>query len=1278
MKHLTVFLLVFLETLHIAAQNTNHEYGVLEEYKGRERRTAISGVDVSAKGSNPTVTDNNGLFTLEFGKETTTVDDFDFDKEGYVIFNKDAVNQWRIANNIRNRFHVVVCRQRDLRDKINEYYNIFDTEYKEVIEKKKKEIEKLKYIGREKDEQLRLLDEEYKRLQREAREKAERYARIDENALQEVEYKALCLFRENKSSEALKLLDEYQLKEKVEKKKEAFIEARNKALEQKEDLARFIPTYSLYIDGLKLGGQRNEDSLIVMLNSIVDIYHQLSDTIYNQSLALCLYDLGCIHEPIVDNYLSSLLDGGKIHKMEARHQDIQKAQAFFLEASALGYAPAQYKLGKLYETGIYDLHLSKKYYTLAAKQGYRPAIDRLDDFVDFGQRDAAGNMIYYHIKETDGKKGKVKVTYRDISYATYKGFQDQLNDYNSFGDVIIPSNVSHNGIKYDIVEIGRNAFRLSGVKRLVIPEGVDTLNYYALRSTHDLEEIYLPKSLKYIDRECIAWHTGLKRIEINPKNKSFYKDDKGNLYSENEHTIVLALDNPNVSWSEEEKTHFVWTEKDPYPVSITHDDIFAEHHLKMAQFPSVNIPVDVDTIPEECFNNSRLKTLTIPSNVKEIMDEAFSYCGSLHDLLLPKSLVGLRTWSFQNCDLLSEVYSLSPIPHHIDINTFEEGPVIRYLHVPKGTKELYQNAQGWNSFDHIIDDISEEHPLYDAIVNRANGKYREAINSIDDQLKKPNVLPVIKAQGEIQKAMLYYQIGEEDNVYTSAMNAIIPIDMLSSVEDDDKLDRLLNYNLIAISIGVENDSLSSLLLPQLSEIYNIALDRDRFAITEFSDKIISELNRRFKYDSKQVGKNVFNDVKANNLLCMLCLKSDSINKKDSFCKDQLTDFAETAVNLLKTSCTITQDYISNVRKNINAGAVLEKEKIQDMFEAFLSCYSTYVELYAKVNDEDLAMEMDSVEVILFKTMSNISYISQFSEVDSPFSDELSKYVYDWCVENLSKAGAETILKDICSFSGFDMPTSYSEIPLLIQSLEENIIPESVDLELTENYVKTAQYAYEEGLYVDAISYFCKAAHVSGFALRRIGLMCYYGQGIGKNCDYALKLLEFAAQKDDLNWSKWIQGVIYKELGDSQKAFESFSKSSVPLAKMNLAQMYKTGEYVTCNMDKAIELYMEVLNSDDERMQEKAEKAIQYMAEKLNHMAYEEVHAYNNEQALVYISKAHSLLPESADIMDSYGEIYYIMGQKEKAIAFLKKAIELQPDVIERSSLYNRLRLDKLI
>lgn len=1275
MKRIAFCLLLSLMfDINVLGQTNNSEYGILEEYQGREDRTSVGGVDVSAEGSNPATTDNKGLFVLEFEKGITVVNDFDFDKEGYVIFNRDAVKQWNIANNINKRFHVVICKQRDLRNRINEYYGIFDNENKKEIEKKKKEISELKITIREKEERYLQLDEEYKRLQREAKIQAEKYARIDENALNEVAYKALCLFRDNKSIEALKVFDDYGLWEKAKKKRNAYSEAKRMEKEQAEDLKSLIPQLTFYIDMLKLGGQRNEDSLIVKLNDLIDIYHEIADTTYNQQLALCLYDLGVIHEPLIISFLSSALDGGSVDKVEARHQDVQKAVDCFQESSLLGYAPSQYHLGKMYENteiGMYDLFLAKKYYSLAAEQGYTLALSRLNDFIDFGQRDEYGNMIYYHVKQKNGKKGCVKVTYKDISYATYKGFGDQLNGYNQFEDVSIPSQVLHDGITYSVTEIGRDAFRLSGVKKLVIPEGVDTISYFSLRSTHDLAEIVLPKSIKYIDKECVAWHTGLKSISIDSKNKYYYVGKNGHLYSSKDNSIVLALDTLEC-WSE--GSSFQWSKGDKYPVSVTKQDMTKRKGLQMTSFPSVNIPLDVDTIPVECFDNSKLRTLTIPCSVKEILEEAFSCSNYLHDVVLPSSLKGLRTSSFKSCDMLSDVYCLSSIPPLADINTFEEGPAIRYLHVPKGKQDDYSKAQGWNVFNHIIDDIGPSTALYTVLSLRSEGKYVEAIRYIDEHVNNPSITHLEKAQLKIQRIMLSYQIGKEDEIYKSASKAIINKDILSQAEDPKLLDQLLSCNMVAVSVLSENDTLSSMGLSNLADVYEIAIKNKRLEVIETANKISHEFLRR-KNNNESICRNVFDDIVSNCKICMMSLIADSLNLKEKFVKDHLTDFKKTAISLLG----ISSDNVTNDLQVLRADADnIDEIVLQKYFEVIGVCAYVFDRIDKTNMEKDLKTEIDSIEVSLYSSMNQIAYLLKKGKYEPTLSENIVNGIYSWCITNFSKPQAEYILKDLCTYANRLLPASFTEIPSLIVNLKNNIIPDSIEKGKTDFYIEYAQTLSKSDDNVNAILYLCKAAYNSSFALRLLGLMCYWGEGIPQNDEYALHLLDFAIKKGDVDVSSYFLGSIYDKRGDSKSAFEAYSMSDYLLSKLRLIEMYKTGEYVNPDIDKAIEICQGILAAEDEEGQERAKKALQAIAYKLNHMAYEEAFANNLVQAMATINKAINLLPDDGNLLDSKGEMLLWMGDKNQAVELCRKAIHLDPKIIERSSLYKKLKEQGLI
>ena len=128
MKKTFIALIVLFSFTAQLFANFNEEKCILEEYNGREAHTPLAGVDVKVKGSNWTTTDVHGNFTLSFRYIPEKITDFQFVKDGYVIFNKDAVNQWRPSKDGSSKFKIVLCKQKELRERIEQYWGIIITQ----------------------------------------------------------------------------------------------------------------------------------------------------------------------------------------------------------------------------------------------------------------------------------------------------------------------------------------------------------------------------------------------------------------------------------------------------------------------------------------------------------------------------------------------------------------------------------------------------------------------------------------------------------------------------------------------------------------------------------------------------------------------------------------------------------------------------------------------------------------------------------------------------------------------------------------------------------------------------------------------------------------------------------------------------------------------------------------------------------------------------------------------------------------------------------------------
>ena len=173
-----------------------------------------------------------------------------------------------------------------------------------------------------------------------------------------------------------------------------------------------------------------------------------------------------------------------------------------------------------------------------------------------------------------------------------------------------------------------------------------------------------------------------------------------------------------------------------YTVTAIENDAFSSS-MSAAPLPlkKVVIPSTVTTIGAAAFNLSHdIKSVTLGENVQTIGAWAFSGCSSLESIVLPDNLKsidegafidcsGLKTLTignkverigsavFMGCSKLEDIYCrlISPMATATDDMIFDRVPVATCtLHVPIGTKALYQECEIWSQFENIVEDIEPD------------------------------------------------------------------------------------------------------------------------------------------------------------------------------------------------------------------------------------------------------------------------------------------------------------------------------------------------------------------------------------------------------------------------------------------------------------------------------------------------------------------------------------------------------------------------------------------
>jgi len=124
---------------------------------------------------------------------------------------------------------------------------------------------------------------------------------------------------------------------------------------------------------------------------------------------------------------------------------------------------------------------------------------------------------------------------------------------------------------------------------------------------------------------------------------------------------------------------------------------------------TLNIGSEVQNIPNGAFWQCSGLTgeLIIPNSVVSIEDCAFAECSGLTSVIIPNSVAFIGEDAFYLCTALTDVTVDWASPLSVPDNTFEDVDTsAATLHVPAGTKALYEAADVWKDFGTISESIT--------------------------------------------------------------------------------------------------------------------------------------------------------------------------------------------------------------------------------------------------------------------------------------------------------------------------------------------------------------------------------------------------------------------------------------------------------------------------------------------------------------------------------------------------------------------------------------------
>ena len=155
------------------------------------------------------------------------------------------------------------------------------------------------------------------------------------------------------------------------------------------------------------------------------------------------------------------------------------------------------------------------------------------------------------------------------------------------------------------------------LSRIALPPELESIHSFALGNMPRLEELNLPRSLKYIDDYALSGSKSIDRLTVDPANGN-YRAEGGALLSKNGSTFIMQI-------------------------------------VKLTE-PDLTLPAGVRTVGSRAFiAHSEIRSVTLPSSVTKIEDEAFFGCKNLEWIHLGRNIQSVSPTALKGCQRLKEI-----------------------------------------------------------------------------------------------------------------------------------------------------------------------------------------------------------------------------------------------------------------------------------------------------------------------------------------------------------------------------------------------------------------------------------------------------------------------------------------------------------------------------------------------------------------------------------------------------------------------------------------------
>ena len=256
-----------------------------------------------------------------------------------------------------------------------------------------------------------------------------------------------------------------------------------------------------------------------------------------------------------------------------------------------------------------------------------------------------------------------------------------------------------------ITAIGNGAFAETGLKNIVIPEGVTSIELQAFENCQDLESVTLPQSLKELGYHVFA-NSGLTSLVI-PEGITYLPQGTFN-GCKNLETVTLPTTLETIEYNAFSNSGLTSIF---IPKGVT--NISSTSFNYCGKLSTISVSDENTTYDSRNNCNAIIQTATnqilrgtsntiIPNTATSIGDNAFNDINSLTSIVIPESVTSIGLYAFRFCNSLAEVVCKAKVAPQLKSEAFSNDILSKAtLYVPEESVESYKTDGEWKKFSDI-------------------------------------------------------------------------------------------------------------------------------------------------------------------------------------------------------------------------------------------------------------------------------------------------------------------------------------------------------------------------------------------------------------------------------------------------------------------------------------------------------------------------------------------------------------------------------------------------